>query len=194
MGQELSSVEIVKKGVNRIGNIVLEFWLMILHYVVGYTPSHHIRRFFYRLSGIKIGRGSTIHMEARFFDPRNIEIGEDSIVGEKVTLDGRAKLAIANHVDIATGVMIYNAQHDLHSFDFHTVEEPVIIEDYVFIGPGVIVQPGVRIGRGAAVAAGAVVTKDVEPGVIVGGVPAKVIAERKIKEFSYRLGRARWFR
>lgn len=193
-GRELSSEEIVEKVINRIGNILLEFWLMILHYVVGYTPSHHIRRFFYRLSGIKIGRGSTIHMEARFYDPRNIEIGEDSIIGEKVVLDGRAKLIIGDHVDIASEVMIYNSKHDIHSPDFQTTQESVIIEDYVFIGPRAIIQPGVKVGRGAVVAAGAVVTKDIPAMMIVGGIPAKPINERKIKDLYYKLGRARWFR
>lgn len=194
MGRDLSAEEVLIKSTNRLGNILLEFWLMILHYVIGYTPSHHCRRFFYRLSGIKIGKGSTIHMEARFYDPRNIEIGQDSIIGEKVTLDGRAKLVIGNHVDIATGVMIYNSQHNVHSQDFNATEEPVVIEDYVFIGPRVIVQPGVTIGKGAIVAAGAVVTKDVPPMTIVGGVPAASIGERKVKDLHYKLGRARWFR
>lgn len=194
MGKELSSKEVMEKSVNRAGNILLEFWLFILHYIVGYTPSHHCRRFFYRLSGMKIGKGSTIHMEARFYDPRNIEIGEDSIIGEKVVLDGRGKLVIGNHVDIATGAMIYNCQHDVHSEDFRPVCEQTIVEDYVFIGPRVILQPGVSIGRGAIVAAGAVVAKNVEPFTIVGGVPAQVIGERRVKELHYRLGRARWFR
>lgn len=184
----------MEKTVNRIGNILLEFWLMILHYIVGYTPSHYLRRFFYRLSGVKIGSGSTIHMEARFYDPRNIEIGQDSIIGEKVVLDGRGKLKIGNHVDIATDVMIYNCKHDVHSTDFAPVCGTVEIEDYVFIGPRVIIQPGVKIGKGAIVAAGAVVTKDVPAMTIVGGVPAEHIGERKIDGLHYKLGRARWFR
>lgn len=194
MGRELSSKEVLEKSVNRAGNILLEFWLYFLHYSIGYFPSHHIRRFFYRISGMKIGKGSTIHMEARFYDPRNIEIGEDSIIGEKVTLDGRGKLVIGNHVDIATAVMIYNCQHDVHSVDFRPVCEQTIVEDYVFIGPRAILQPGVKLGKGAIVAAGAVVAKDVDPFTIVGGVPAQVIGERKIKDLHYKLGRARWFR
>src|SRR5581483_19794 len=189
MGKELSGQEVLQKIVNRIGNILLEFWIMFLHYTVGYIPVHHIRRFFYRLSGVAIGEGSTIHMETRFYDPRNIEIGEDTIIGEKVTLDGRAKLKIGNHVDIATGVVIYNSQHDIHSETFAPIEEAVIIEDYVFIGPRVIIQPGVRIGKGAIIAAGAVVAKDVEAMDIVGGIPAAVIGKRKVKELHYKLGR-----
>lgn len=177
----------------RIKTVWLEFVVFILH-VVGCLPSHVIRRFFYRLAGIKIGSGSTIHTKARFYHPSNITIGRDSIIGEGAVLDGRAPLHIGDHVDMATEVMIYNSQHDLESDDFHAVSEPVKIEDYVFIGPRAIILPGVTIGKGAVVAAGAVVTKDVNPFEIVGGVPAKVIGERKNKEPNYRLGRAAWFR
>jgi len=69
-----------------------------------------------------------------------------------------------------------------------------MIEDYCFIGPRAIILPGIKVGRGAIVAAGAVVTKDVPPFAIVGGVPAKIIGERKNKSLQYKLGRARWFR
>jgi len=69
-----------------------------------------------------------------------------------------------------------------------------MIEDYVFIGPRTIILPGVKIGKGAVIAAGAVVTKDVPPFAICGGVPAKIIGERRLKTLKYKLGRARWFR
>ena len=52
---------------------------------------------------------------------------------------------------------------------------PIIIEDHCWIGARATILPGVRIGRGSTVAAGAVVSKDVEAGTVVGGVPAKVI-------------------
>lgn len=172
---------------------------MVYHlHLVGHIPFHHFRRFKYRLSGMKIGAGSTIHMYARFYNPRNISIGTDSIIGESVVLDGRHRLKIGSHVDIASEVMIYNSEHNIEAKNFAAVEEvitePVMIEDYVFIGPRAIILPGVTVGRGAIVGAGAVVTRDVPPFAIVGGVPAKIIGERKQKELNYKLGRAAWFR
>ncbi len=192
-GKSLSFGEFIIKVVNRIKNIWLELIVFKLH-LVGCVPSHNFRAFFYRLFGIKIGKGSTIHTKARFYDPRNISIGEDTIVGEGVVLDGRARLVIGSHVDIASEVMIYNSQHDIEDENFKAEDKSVIIEDYCFIGPRSIILPGVTIGRGAIIAAGAVVTKDVPPYAIVGGVPAKIIGERKLKTLNYKLGRARWFR
>lgn len=192
-GQTLSSTQVMQKGMGRLASIWLEFVTGFLWWGVGEIPFHHFRRFFYRLSGMTIGPGSTLHMRVRVYDPRHIEIGEDTIVGERVVLDGRAPLKIGDHVDIATGAMLFNSQHDIRDPQFRAIDGQITIEDYVFIGPNVIVLPGVTIGRGAVVGAGAVVTKDVAAGKVVGGVPAKEIADRGLSEFRYRLGRARWF-
>ena len=192
MGKTLTGAEIMSKGVNRIINILLDFELFIL-YLAGLVPSHWFRLEVYRLAGLKIGRGSTIHMWARFYQPKGIAVGSDSIIGDHVFLDGRDSLKIGNHVDIASEVMIYNSEHDINSEDFHASNSPVEIGDYVFIGPRVIIMPGVKIGTGAVVAGGAVVTADIPEFAIVGGVPAKVIGERRNKKPNYKLGRARMF-
>lgn len=189
----MTSGEIMKRGKRRASTVSLEFVVFLLH-LIGWFPSHYVRRFFYRLAGMKIGAGSTLHMGARFYNPSNISIGKDTIIGEGTVLDGRAPLHIGDHVDFATEVMIYNAQHDITSPTFSAEMAPVVIKDYVFIGPRAIILPGVTIEKGAVVAAGAVVTKDVEAFAVVGGVPAKVIGERSLKDPQYRLGRAAWFR
>lgn len=192
MNNQLSLGEALPKITNRLFNHWLDFKLMILRWV-GHIPFHSVRRFFYRISGIKIGKGSTIHMWASFFQPQNIRIGEDSVIGDHAFLDGRADLIIGDHVDIASHVLIYNSEHDIESKAFKAIEDKVGIDNYVFIGSRVTILPGVKIGKGAIVAAGAVVTRDVPSFSIVGGVPAKVIGERKIKKLNYKLGRARLF-
>ncbi|HSX09824.1 MAG TPA: acyltransferase [Candidatus Saccharimonadales bacterium] len=192
-GRQLSSEELMQKGKKRVSTVGREFVVALLH-LIGHFPSHFVRRFFYRMAGITIGRGSSIHMGTRFYNPSNITVGKDTIIGEGAVLDGRATLKIGDHVDIASEVMIYNCEHDITSDDFHASCGEVIIEDYVFIGPRAIVLPGVTLGKGAVIAAGAVVTKSVESFAIVGGVPAKVIGERSLKDPHYRLGRAAWFR
>jgi len=194
MDKNTPSLEtIFKKIIIRIESVFLEFGVFILH-CVGNFPSHLIRRYFYRLAGMKIGKGSTLHSGISLYDPSGIIIGEDTIIGERTTLDGRGMLKIGNHVAVASEVMIYNSEHDINSPKFSAIHAPVEIKDYVFIGPRAIIMPGITIGEGAIVAAGAVVTKSVAPHAVVGGVPAKVIGERKLRDLHYRLGRARWFR
>ncbi len=191
-GTKLSLESAWPKVMTRLYNYWLDFKLLILT-LVGNDPVWFKRRFFYRLAGIKIGKGSHFHMWTRFYQPKNISVGDDTIIGDQVFLDCRDKLKIGSHVEIASQVLIYNSEHDLNSEGFDATYGQVEIEDYVFIGPRAIILPGVKIGKGAVVAAGAVVPKDVLAFAVVGGDPAKVIGERKNKNPHYILGRARLF-
>ncbi len=192
MGKDLNSAQAFKKIINRLYNYIIDIELLFVR-LAGFIPIHTFRWLIYRAAGVKIPFGSHIHMGAQFFYPAGVEIGNDSIIGQGVFLDGRANLKIGSHVDIASDVMIYNSEHDINAEDFHAVNGEVEIGDYVFIGPRVIILPGVKVGKGAVIAAGAVVTKNVSEYAIVGGVPAKVIGERNAKDLHYKLGRARLF-
>lgn len=191
-GNSLNFKQALPRVFNRIKNWFLDLELLLLS-CVGYFPFHCWRRFCYRLAGMKIGRGSTIHMWSRFYQPKNISLGQDTIVGDHVFLDGRASLSIGSHTAIASQVLIYNSEHSIDDLNFKPIEAPVEIGDYCFVGARAIILPGVKIGKGAVVATGAVVTKDVPALSFVGGVPAKEIRKRRIKNLNYRLGRARLF-
>ena len=86
---------------------------------------------------------------------------------------------------IAPYVALIANKKDVNSTDIlmSTVEKEkglkIIIEDDVWIGRNAIVMPGVRIGKGSIIGAGSVVTKDVEPLSVMGGVPATLIKKRK---------------
>ena len=180
------------KVIDRFYNYYLDAKVALL-WLLGYLPSHSLRKVIFSLSGVKIGRRSTIHIGARFYQPKTVFVGSGTIIGDHATLDGRDKLAIGNHVDIASSVMILNGKHDINSNDFAPVTLPVEIKDFCFVGPRAIIMPGVTLGRGAVVAAGAVVTKSVPEKTIVAGIPARPIGRRRVKNLNYRLGRARLF-
>jgi maltose O-acetyltransferase len=199
-GQPLTINQFMTKVINRFRAIYLEIVTSFLWLVVGYLPFHSLRKFFYRLFGMKIGPKSTLHMMARIYDPRHISIGQGTLIGERVTLDGRKQLPnseggleIGDHVDIASEVMIWTSQHDINDPNMKPIEKKVVIEDYVFIGPRSIILPGVTVGKGAVIAAGAVVTKDVPAKTIFGGVPAQKMSNREVDKLNYRLGRPRLF-
>ena len=91
-------------------------------------------------------------------------------IGARTLVGYRAQIISANH-RVPLGVeRIIDAGHE---------KKQVVIGCDVWIGANSIVLPGVYVGEGAVVAAGSVVTKDVPPYSIVGGVPAKIISTRK---------------
>lgn len=109
---------------------------------------------------IRVGKGVFINSGCHFQDQGGITIGDGALIGHNVVL------ATINHNFDPT-----------HRGD--NLPAPIIIGKRVWIGANATVLPGVKIGDGAVVAAGAVVTKDVPPCTIVGGVPARII--RKIE-------------
>jgi len=194
----------------------IDFWVYLAT-LTGYIPSHTVRLLLYRyVYGVRIGHDSSIHWRAEFNNPAGVTIGHNTIIGNDAFLDGRWKrvtaegeskltsytkqlsgkgmrpLTIGNNVSIAGEVRIYTMEHDVDSPDFSEIGAPVVIEDYVVVGSRVTILPGVRIGKGAVVASGAVVTKDVAPFTVVGGIPAQFIKNRT-KDLRYTLKFARLF-
>jgi len=122
------------------------------------------------------------------FSYQNITIGNDVYIAPgAVFLSSDSELFIGNKVLFGPNVTIITGDHasDLRGrFIFDITEKkpgedlPVTIEDDVWVGTGATILKGVKVRRGSIIAAGAVVTKDVPPYAIVGGVPAKVIRYR----------------
>jgi galactoside O-acetyltransferase len=105
-----------------------------------------------------------------------LTLGSDVDVGEFVVLRASGGLTIGDRVLIAAHAVLTTRGHPESLPRWGRVEDaPIVVEDDVWIGAGAIVLPGVTIGAGSIVAAGAVVTKDVPPRTIVGGVPAQPI-------------------
>jgi maltose O-acetyltransferase len=111
-----------------------------------------------------------------------LSIGEYTFIGRGVEIEISTRVTIGRHGLIAPGVFITDHNHgtsiDEPIFRQPSVHSTVVIGDDVWIGANAVILPGVNIGDGAVVGAGAVVTSDVPPRSIVGGVPARLIRNR----------------
>lgn len=143
-------------------------------------------------NGIELGEntivmhGAVLHVyNFRGLPNAGITIGKDSLVGEYSVIRGQGGVTIGDRVYTSPFTQIIAVNHVFNDVkrpfvDQGITAEGIIIEDDVWLGANAVITDGVHIGQGAVVAAGAVVTKDVPPYTVVGGVPAKVI--KKIEE------------
>ncbi len=106
----------------------------------------------------------------------SIRIGNGTYINRNTLIIAEEQVSIGRDCKISWDVIIMDS--DLHPVRSESVEnKPVVIEDYVWIGCRSIVLKGVTIGKGSIIAAGSVVTKDVPPGCIAGGNPARILAD-----------------
>ena len=139
--------------------------------------------------GIHIGpntlvmHGAVLHVyNFRDIPHAGITIGRDSLIGEYCVIRGQGGVHIGDRVYTSPFTQIIAVDHVFADPDRPFIEQGITargitIEDDVWIGSGAIITDGVRVGKGAVIAAGAVVTKDVPPHTVVGGVPAREIRE-----------------
>jgi acetyltransferase-like isoleucine patch superfamily enzyme len=139
--------------------------------------------------GIDIGRrtivmhGAILHVyNFRNLPHSGIKIGKDSLIGEYSVIRGQGGVQIGDRVYTSPFTQIIAVNHVFDDPDRPFIEQGITaqgitIEDDVWLGAGAIITDGVRVGKGAVVAAGAVVTTDVPPHTVVGGVPARPLKQ-----------------
>ncbi len=112
---------------------------------------------------------------------RGVKIGDNTMIGLNVYLDLVFPnfISIGNNVSFAgfNCVLCHSTPYPQFNHVLESFAAPVVIEDDAWITTGVTILPGVTVGKGSLLAAGAVVTKDVPPYTVVGGVPAKIIGQ-----------------
>lgn len=167
----------------------------LTNYVVCHIPSFALRRVWYRrVLGVKFGAHAGIHLGCYiwFYGPGQLRrdgltIGAYSRINRDCCLDARGPLRIGDNVSVSPEVTILTAFHRMDDPTFRVETRPVVIEDYAWIGTRATILAGVTLGRGSVVAAGAVVTRDVAPLEIVGGIPARPIGTRPEEAIGYTL-------
>jgi len=173
---------------------------MNLKYKIGCFISKLI--FGWRLG--KFGKNTLIHWKAKIDNPKNVFIGNNSIIYPFAVLRGAGKIEIGNNCVIEHSVYIHTNKNTKLVLKDNAIIAPramiftttnyytkgkiirnvikngdIIVGYDAFIGAGAIVLPGVTISDGAIVGAGAVVTGDIPPYTVAVGVPAKPIKVRE---------------
>ncbi len=151
-------------------------------------PRHKLFNFiksnFLRLLGSRVGHGITYYPGIRINPGNNIILGDGVDLAWGVLITTSGGIEIGDRTLIGYNTHIFSSNHNIPPVPQRIVDaghsnKKVIIQNDVWIGAGCIILPGVTIGEGAVVAAGSVVTKDVKPFTLVGGVPAVLIKERE---------------
>lgn len=140
------------------------------------TDINSIRGLLSKIIGAKIDESTTI------FAPFHTNFGKFTRIGNNVFINHACSfldmggITIEDDVLIGPRVNLVTENHPLDPSDRRALmTKPIVIKRNAWIGAGATILPGVTIGENAVVAAGAVVSKDVAPNTVVGGVPAKFI-------------------
>lgn len=165
----------------------LEEPILVLVSMVPGVYGMALRAILYRLLFQHYGHMAIVRESVKIVFPRNICLGANSTVNTRCLFWAYAPIRIGDGVRLAPGVCLMTMGHHYQDRDrpiavqgLHTA--PIVINDDVWVGINAVILSGVTIGAGAVVAAGAVVTRDVPPGAMVAGVPARVVKYRGGRE------------
>ena len=171
-----------------IDGIYMFFFEYITNHVISNIPSSKLRWIYYRyILGHNISSSAYLYMGLYLYiTKKKLDIGDNTNINRNCVLDGRGGLRIGDNVNISAEAAIYTAGHYIDSPEFEYYDKPVEIGNRVWIGTRAMIMPGVNIGEGAMIMPAAVVTTDIPPFAVAGGVPAKIIGSRN-NELKYIL-------
>ena len=177
--QDLGSFEL-QNGFRGRSRIYVQFWWLIQSTLFGCSPQfmYRWRVFLLKSFGAKIGSNVLIRPSARVTYPWKVRIGDNSWIGDNVTVYSLSDITIGTDVVISQRSYICAATHDYSKTSFDMIGKKVTIEDQVWLATDVFVAPGINIGRGAVIGARSSVFKDVPPGNISVGNPSIVVRSR----------------
>ena len=142
---------------------------------------------FFRMQGYRVDQSARIYSSVQIRGAIDVSIGAHTFIGhETVITGGLASIHVGMHCDISDRVGIVCGTHAIDPLGERSAGQgmgkDIVIEDGVWIGYGAIILPGVKIGRKSVIGAGSVVTKDIPPGSIAAGNPARIIRKLNMEK------------
>lgn len=160
--------------------LFVQLWWCVQKTFFALSPqvAYRWRNFLLRCFGAKIGVGVIIRPTVRVTYPWKLSVGDYSWIGDDVVLYSLGEISIGSNVVVSQNCYLCTGSHDYLKLDFPIWSEKIQLEDECWLASGVYVAPNVLIGKGAVIAARSTVLKNVEPGWIYAGYPAKKLKKR----------------
>jgi maltose O-acetyltransferase len=162
--------------------------------IIQHIPSFTVRHWWYRrVLGWRLHpkasvlMGQQVQMAGLRTSGARVSIGEGTVINRGCLLYTTGGLTIGKQVSVSAGVWLVTGTHDMNDPGFPATFHPIEIGDYAWIGSRATILAGTHVGEGAVVMAGAVVARDVAPYTVVGGVPARPVSTRTLRNPSYDL-------
>ena len=173
---------------------VCNFIYIFTNCFINSIPFWGIRKFFYRLLGMKIGKGSRINMHCIVMSPWKITIGKHTMINDYVLLDGRGILTIGNNTNISMYSVIYTGTHKSYSDSFEYYTKETKIKDCCWIGTRSVIMPGSVISDLVIIGVQSVFKGVAESNGIYVGNPAILVKYRNLnKKYVKDLNHEYWF-
>ena len=171
-----------------LNNFMQGIAYFLCNYIVAYVPFWCVRKFVYRMLGMKIGKNSRILMRVTIVSPSRIVLGERVYINEYCYLDGRGGIQIGDDTSVSLYTYINTGSHNMNSENFEYMTSRVVIEDHVWICARANILAGAELLSGCVICAGSTVKKGVcEELGVYSGTPAIKIGNRKDCSLTYQL-------
>ncbi|AGB18537.1 WcaF family extracellular polysaccharide biosynthesis acetyltransferase [Thermoanaerobacterium thermosaccharolyticum] len=165
-------------------NWYILFWWFIQGTIFRYSihNMYGFRRFILRLFGAKVGRNVLIRPDAKFYYPWNVEIGDNSWIGDNVYFYSLDKIIVGSNCVVSQNTYLNTGAHDIADPHFGLITKPIVIKDGAWICANTFINLGVTIGYNTVIGAMSNVTKDMPDNMVCVGNPCKPLKLREIRD------------
>ncbi len=155
-------------------------WNIVQALLIRTSPGRAMgwRRFWLRLFGANVGKLAGIRPTTRIVHPWLLTLDDYAMLGDAVSVYNLGPITIGEHSVVSQNVHLCAGTHDYTKINLPLIRASITIGQGVWVCADAFIGPGVTIGNNTVVAARSVVVKDIDPGVVVAGNPARVIKQR----------------
>jgi putative colanic acid biosynthesis acetyltransferase WcaF len=127
--------------------------------------------------GAKLAKGVKIYQSVKIFDPRNLIVESEAVIGPRVKLYSVDLICIGKNALVSQDCHLCTATHDYRDPDFKLMLGKIIIEERVWVAAEVFIGPGVSVRKNSVIYARSVVARDISEDSVIAGNPGKLVGK-----------------